>query len=240
MSFRPTTITGTTECHSVLRHERGESPNHVSRFHAAAWERAAWTLCVRSMGKASAVGNDAERRGRAFPRGAWERERLACPVHRSFNRNMANWPCTILGGRASVRAASKPGSVGASPSPFHASPFSGSSTAHSIVTWLTGLARSWEVEPPCEPRQNRARSEPRPPRFTQVRLVGRQPPIDRLEYRLQAERGPAEAGTPTSQMKSDKALAGSALAGIIPSLFVRRARAGRDGTSRADQHNCLA
>jgi hypothetical protein len=94
-----------------------------------AWGRTAWTLSVRSMGKASAFGNDAERRGRAFPRGAWERERLACPAHRSFNRNMAKWPCTILGGRASVRAASKPGSVGASPSPFHASPFSGSSTA---------------------------------------------------------------------------------------------------------------
>jgi hypothetical protein len=85
------------------------------------------------MGKAFAFGNDAERRGRAFPRGAWERERLACPVHRSFNRNMAKWPCTILGGRASVRAASKPGSVGASPSPFHASPFSGSSTADRSV-----------------------------------------------------------------------------------------------------------
>ena len=36
---------------------------------------------------------------------------------------------------------------------------------------LNAFARSWEGEPPCEPRQNRARSEPRPPRITQVRLV---------------------------------------------------------------------
>ena len=33
----------------------------------------------------------------------------------------------------------------------------------------SAFARSWEGEPPCEPRQHRARSEPRPPRITQVR-----------------------------------------------------------------------
>lgn len=36
------------------------------------------------------------------------------------------------------------------------------------VDRLNALARSWEGEPSCEPRQNRARSEPRPPRLTRA------------------------------------------------------------------------
>ena len=40
------------------------------------------------------------------------------------------------------------------------------------VDTLNALARSWEGEPPGEPRRNPARTEPRPPGITQVRLGG--------------------------------------------------------------------
>jgi len=45
-----------------------------SSFPRSASERASWTLCVRSMGKASDVDRRRGASGRAFPRRAWERD----------------------------------------------------------------------------------------------------------------------------------------------------------------------
>ena len=55
------------------------------------------------------------------------------------------------------------------PSPIvHLPPFFPSSL---FCKHLNALARSWEAEPPGEPRRNPARTEPRPPGITQGRLV---------------------------------------------------------------------